>query len=257
MKCYHHTSRDAVAKCAGPSCGKHICKDCYDSWKVDVGPWAGDPLCYDCATSMVAFNAQVVLESGERCEKIRKNSIIGMIVGGIIGMFLGGAIIGGSTGDPFGGAVFGGWVVAGIAGTIGSLGIKFIFFSRDEKGELDIIPFLFSAIAGPIFCIYWIIKDKDYLAKCQVIAESDKESLRLMEDYFQYTLAMEKADINQNFETLTAQGGELFNNSYAQNVKTKGEKAAQAQLREEVVRIAANGEIIRNPPRRRGTRKAS
>jgi len=45
---------------------------------------------------------------------------------------------------------------------------------------------------------------------------------------------------------LANQGGELFDNSYAQTVLAKGEKAAQTELRNGVVQISANGEIIRS-----------
>jgi len=37
----------------------------------------------------------------------------------------------------------------------------------------------------------------------------------------------------------------LFENTYAQAILNKGEKAAQAELRESVVTISANGEIVR------------
>jgi len=241
MKCYHHPSRDAIAECKGfDSCGKGICKECYDDWKVNVGPWANQPLCYDCATLMVEFNAKDVLETGERVERMRKNSIIGMIIGGLIGL-------------PFGG--IGAWPGAGVGGTLGSLGIGY-FFSKDENGERGFGPLIFAALAGPIFCIYYIIKDRNFLTQAQELVESEKESLRLMRDYFQYTLAMEKAGESDSFESLTSQGGELFDNSYARTVKEKGEKVAQEQLRESVVQIAANGEILRsNAPR--GSNRAS
>jgi hypothetical protein len=182
------------------------------------------------------------MEEGVNAAEAKKRSIIGLIVGAIIGAIVGVGI--------------GAWPGAGIGGTLGRCGFKY-FFAKDENGERGFGPLIGAALLGPIFVIYYTIKERNYLTMAQEIAEQDKQSLRLMEDYFQYTLAMEKTGDNNSFESLTSQGGELFNNSYARSVKERGEQAAQTQLRESVVQIAANGEIIRNAPRAPGSRRAS
>ena len=235
MKCYHHPSQDAVAKCEGPSCGKHLCRDCYDTWKVDAGPWAGDPLCYDCATAMVAFNAKDVASFRGKV----KREWIFIAIGTFIGL-----MFGAGSGEPMGW-----WMGLGIGANLGLIA-KALFRAafKDAEGESIWVAIFFGvlgAFLGPIIPAYRILKRVRQTKQLDEIVASEVESLRLMEDYFQYTLAMENADAGKGFESLTAEGGELFNNTYAKNVKAKGEKAAQAQLRQSVVQIAANGEIIR------------
>jgi hypothetical protein len=66
-----------------------------------------------------------------------------------------------------------------------------------------------------------------------------------MKDYFAYTQAIEN-NKNINLDQLTQQGSKLFENTYAQAVLNKGEGAAQADLRQSVVAISTNGEIISN-----------
>jgi hypothetical protein len=57
---------------------------------------------------------------------------------------------------------------------------------------------------------------------------------------------MEQQKDDVDLAKLAGQGSELYNNTYAQAVLSKGEKVAQSDLRRSVIRIAANGEIIRS-----------
>ena len=238
MKCYHHPSRDAVAQCKGfDECYKGICRECYDAWKVNVGPWANQPLCFECCEIMIKLNAQEVLEIGEWTEKARKRILIGSIIGGVIGGLFG-------IGGGFAGFLFGAWVGSGVLGMIIRNGLGYIF----SGGWW---PLIISALIGPFFCLKDIIADRKVLEQARAFAASEMETLQLMRDYFQYSIAMEKYGSNDSFESLTSQGGELFNNSYARSVKERGEQAAQAHMHNSVVQIAANGEIIRNSSGRR------
>jgi hypothetical protein len=78
------------------------------------------------------------------------------------------------------------------------------------------------------------------------IIASEAETLRMMSDYFDYTQAIEMQMENIDIAKLTAYGGALSDNAYARAVLDKGEIVAQKELRNSVIQIAANGEIIRS-----------
>jgi len=59
-----------------------------------------------------------------------------------------------------------------------------------------------------------------------------------MRDYFAFTQALEE---NESVDLTTLASG----NTYANAVLSKGEQAAQTELRRGVAQIAANGEIIK------------
>ena len=56
--CYYHEDERAVARCA--RCGKLICQDCCDNYKVIDGEFAGKALCYDCCKAIVAENVELL-----------------------------------------------------------------------------------------------------------------------------------------------------------------------------------------------------
>lgn len=235
MKCYHHTSRDAVAQCQGPLCkgkGKAICKDCFDDWKLEAGPWAGDPLCYDCSTGLVEYNATEL-------EKLKSKAMTSWIIIAVLSII--GAVM-------LSGTFLGFWGGLGIGGNIW-IALKSTFTSRDSENSFGLVKAIFwymvGAVTGPIVPGIRILLKRRQIKKLEQLVADERESLRLMQDYFAYTLQMENAGDSQSFENLTAEGGVLFNNSYAQAVATNGEVAAQQQLRNSVVQIATNGEIIR------------
>ena len=77
--CYYHNDEPAVAQCV--KCGKYLCKDCFDSYGVAIGEYAGQALCYDCTQELVAQNVSEL--------KSQKGKIIGLFVATIIGMLIG------------------------------------------------------------------------------------------------------------------------------------------------------------------------
>jgi len=156
-----------------------------------------------------------------------------------------GALIGLSNGPI--GAIIG----FGLGGSIDVMGRAIWLFIKGSMQAASgnasgLVAALILACKAPYITAKKIASISWQMKKAQEILASDSEALAAMRDYYAYTLAMEKADDTKDFDTLTAEGGELFGNSYARNVKANGEKAAQAELRKSVVQIAANGEIIRS-----------
>lgn len=223
MACYHHPSQQAVAKCS--QCGKGICKDCYDSYGAGMG--AGKALCFDCTEDMVKEHAADV--DAFRA-KVKRERIL-MIVGAVIGVFVGG----GMAANDGGPALF---VLAVFA--CASLGTIYNMFK-----EYGAVIGIISIIVSPIISIYRFVKRIRQIKEADEIIESDARILQGMRDYFAYTQTMEN-NKGVDLATLAGQGSELYNNTYAQAVLNKGEKEAQAELRQSVVTISENGEIIRS-----------
>jgi hypothetical protein len=226
--CYHHPSQKSVANCR--ECGKGLCRDCYDSYGAGMG--AGKALCFDCTEELVRQNSAEI----EWLKKQVKKERLWMIIGAILGFFVGaaggpagmffGLFIGASLGTIFNGFMEYGWLVGGI-----------------------------MVVISPIMSIVRFVKRINQIKQADEILESDARILREMRDYFAYTLTMEK---NAGFDlaTLASQGSELYGNTYANAVMSKGESTAQAELRQGAVQIAANGEIIRSFDRRIAQRAA-
>lgn len=229
MKCYHHPSKDEVVKCG--ACNKPICRDCAEMYGVSSGEYAGQSLCYDCTTQLVAANVKEVetLKSKTRTELI----IIGamMVIGVILGAQSGDAFLAVFLGLLFGSglAVFKAW------GTF--------FWNGAGLGQGCIA--LFHTFIGPFRTIARIITRLTQMKKANEIIASDSQAIQEMRDYFAYTQVMEKQAANVDLAKLAEQGGALFENTYARAVIEKGKDTAQADLRNSVVKIAANGEIIR------------
>jgi len=226
MGCYHHPSQQAVAQCR--ICGKGLCRDCFDVYGVTSGQYAGKALCYDCTSALIAENVADVDKFRARVKRERIFMIVGAILGAIVGIAggIGGVIIG-----------------AGIGGSLWTIVKTFFSAINDE----NYIVAFGSIIVSPIITIYRLISRFKQEKQCEEIVASDSSVLQEMRDYFEYTQAMERnVSSGIDLATLADQGGELYNNSYAQTVLQKGEKVAQAELRKGVVQIAANGEIIRS-----------
>ena len=239
-KCYHHPSQDAVATCRG--CGKGICRDCYDVYGVTSGEYAGKALCYDCTSQLVAENVINIDAFRERVKSERK----WMIIGAIIGLVIGGCI-GISMGHPvnslFCGS-FGIFVGASLA-TIVKM-ILGVLFGHDKSDSVTSALFIAICliVVSPIITIYRLVKRIIQIKRCDKIIASDSHTLQEMRDYFAYTQAMEN-NKGVDLAKLIEQGSELSDNTYAQAVLNKGEQAAQAELRQSVVTISKNGEIIK------------
>jgi len=242
-KCYHHPSKDAVAICTG--CGKGICKDCYDSYGAGMG--AEKALCFDCTEDMVKEHTADIAAFRKKVEKERIFMIVGAIIG-VIFAFLTGAT---DSGDVLVALI----ICLGCAG----FGASFLFALKMIAGFFLVmggLGFILLLIVGGValpvlfflgipISIYRYIKRKNQIKQCDEIIASDSGILQEMRDYFAYTQAMENNN-GVDLARLAEQGSELFENTYAQAVLSKGEQEAQAELRQSVVTISANGEIIRS-----------
>lgn len=255
--CYYHQGEPAVAKCA--RCGKFICKDCFDSYGVSSGEYAGQALCYDCCQQLVAEN----IEELEHNKKIIKSqfilSIVGMVIGFIVGICYG-IVYAINTGAGVGvgivlGLIYG--VFVALLGGVFLTYIKLILRSYWEAIKtifsdgfvVALIQLLIATTVGAVKCMWLTISNTifyiKYLKETAGFIESDTAALQEMTDYMEYTMIR-----NQNkgvdIETLLNQRSELANNSYAHMVREKGEEGAEAALRDCVATINENGEIIRS-----------
>ena len=228
--CYHHPSRQAVAKCA--RCGKGVCEDCHDSY----GAGDGNTLCFDCTEAMVEEHVAEIWAFRQKVKKERIFMIIGMVIGACF--FIEAGVVGVVLGAGIGGSL---WT---IIKTIGSV------FFKEEQGTV-IAVMMFTIIFSPIITIVRFFKRFNQIKQCNEIIAHDARILQEMRDYFEYTQVMEDS-AGIDLETLADEGGELFENTYARAVLSKGEQEAQAALRQGAVQIAANGEIIRSFDRRTG-----
>ena len=229
MRCHDHQSQEAVINCA--ICNKPICRDCVKMYGVSVSDYAGLSLCFECSTQMVAINVEEVTAHKRKTQR----EIVLMGVGSVIGAVVGFPLLS----EPGTGIWF--FVLIGLGAGISMLGNAIKAFFDGAYGMMFVY-----LLGAPIIAIRNLVRRLNQLRQANEIIESDSLVLAEMNDYFAYTQAIEKVYEARDFKALTAKGGKLFNNSYVQKLKTKGEKAAQAELRRGVVQIAANGEIIRN-----------
>jgi len=256
--CYYHPSQDTATRCA--KCRKRICRNCIEDYGVSIGEYAGDALCYDCTTELVAKNVTFIDMFRKDVHKERQWMIAGGVLGAILLSFI--AIGNGADGAGAILALFFGAAIGGSVGTIitsmfavGDIGegiARNIFgANQDNAGAtgcvFGLIALAFMCMVAPIVTIYRFSKRSNQINQFDEIISSDALALRQMRDYFAYTLAMEQsAGRGVDLALLASQDGELFDNSYAKSVLANGEQAARAQLRSSVVRIAENGEIIRS-----------
>lgn len=84
-----------------------------------------------------------------------------------------------------------------------------------------------------------------YLKRTSGFIEADTQALQQMKDYMEYTLVRSQ-NKGVELESLMNEGSELYNNSYAQSVRTNGETAADEALRQATTMINEHGEIIRD-----------
>lgn len=210
MGCYHHPSQQALAQCAG--CGNAICADCREMYGVTSGDYAGKALCYDCTTMLVAENIKEV-------EKIKKKTQIMTLLSLFIVTPL---------------KLLWDMVKGGSMAASGNL-----------SGAFVMVITMFKFCVFPFVAIYRIVVLWNQSKQAKEIMASDARALQEMRDYFAYTQTMESNE-GVDLASLAAQGGVLFDNTYAKNVIEQGEQAAQAQLRRSVVTISENGEILRS-----------
>jgi hypothetical protein len=217
MNCFHHPSQQAVANCA--KCGKPICRNCVEDYGVAVGQYAGKPLCYDCTSGLVASNVAEI-------NKIRAQTAGIWGVLSIFGVFLKELFV----------------VLRNIMRNCSHW-----FSGHMGNGILAMWGMCVLLPLTPVWTIVRFVKRHQLIKQFDEIIASDSQALQQMRDYFAYTQVMEQnANKGIDLATLASQGSELFDNSYAKTVLSNGEQAARKQLRNSVVRIAENGEIIRS-----------
>ena len=102
-----------------------------------------------------------------------------------------------------------------------------------------------AALVAPVITAKKIIQGLVYLTKTEKALKNDSEALKQMKDYMEYTQVMSQ-NAGVSLDSLMGQGSQLYNNSYAQAVRSQGEEAAEAMLRRSATTIAENGETIRN-----------
>lgn len=252
--CYYHQDEPAVAKCA--RCGKYICKDCFDSYGVSIGEYAGQALCYDCTQQLVAENVETLKKNKKKITTTFILTIIGMIVGIIFAFSMGAES--GSSGSA-GVQTRPGVLPILLGAMIGGCFWTFIkcWFARVRGavagGGFNIVSIVLGLILGfvieGVLSIYRtirkIIECIIYLKRTSGFIESDSAALRQMSDYMEYTLVR-----NQNrgvdIETLLRENSQLADNSVAQMARTQTEEQIEASMRSCLATINENGEIIRS-----------
>ena len=249
--CFYHPNEMASGRCA--RCGKYICKDCVEAYGVTAGEYAGKCLCYDCCKELVQQNIEELTQNKGKIKFQFILSLIGMAIGFVFGLMMGI-----ESGD-FGAGLVAGLLYACIGGVFLSAvkayfsmlwdAIKIIFSSDSSVGVVVGCIFLMirAAIIG-FQCIFATISNTifyiSYLKKTSGFIESDTAALQQMKDYMEYTLVVSNHR-GVDLESLMGESSELYNNSYAQAVRERGEAAADAELRRATTMIAENGEIIR------------
>lgn len=229
--CYYHKNEPAAAKCA--KCGKYICSDCFDTYQVSGGEYAGQALCYDCCQELVKNNVETL--------KKQKFGILVNFIATIVGMILGFAV-GGLIGAAIGGCF---WTFVKCFFTRFFAGIKGGGFNIVSIIISFILSFLIEAVCSIYRTIKKIVQSIKHLIQTSGFIKSDTEALQNMRDYMEYT-RIRNENVGVDLATLMNEGGDLYNNSYAQNVMANGEANAEASIRGCVTSINENGEIIRS-----------
>ena len=231
--CHHHPEEPAVAQCA--RCGSYVCEDCAEAYTVTGGEYANQVLCYDCCQAIVSENVELL--------KKQKGSIMTTFIITLVGMFIGLALFADSG--------------SGVAMIFGMLWIgSFWSWIKNSvsgwwhaPGGPTIAGFVGSCIGAgivaPIITARKIIECIVYLRRTSNSIKEDSECLQQMKDYMEYTKVISR-NAGIDLDTLMRQGSELYNNSYAQTLRSQGEEAADAMLRRCTTTIAENGEIIRS-----------
>lgn len=247
--CFYHQGEPSVANCA--RCGKHLCRDCYEAYGVSSGEYANQALCYDCTQKLVAENVEELTANKKTIKLHFILSIIGIVIGAIIGLSAGLENKGGA-----GSAIVFMLLGAGIGGVFLSAVKSFfsILWESIKAGfshgaVAGIICFFIAIFIAAFKCLWATIKNTfyyiSYLKRTSGFIESDTEALQQMRDYMEYT-RVRSQNKGVDLETLMSQGSELYNNSFAQMVRDQGEERATQVVSNAATRIAANGEIIRD-----------
>lgn len=248
--CDWHNDEPAVANCS--RCGRPICRDCVEAYTVDGGKYAGRALCYDCIQALIKEQSS---ELQENYATIKSRTIL-VVAGVIIGLFVG--IFWGATSRDVGATLVYAIACAAIGGSFANFCRNFfsqvpaMFTSTGNLvlsiciGLAKFVVFLIiDAVKALIETVQKLVSYGRYLSRTKNILEENQQALDQIEAFMQYTLVRSQ-NKGVDLETLMNENSELFNNSYAQQVRANGEQAADAALRSSATIIAANGEIVRD-----------
>ena len=229
MACYHHPEEQSVALCK--ECGKGICKDCFDTYASGIG--SNKALCFDCVEERVQQNIAEVDAFRSKVKRERTWMIVGAVLGAIL--------IGPMLASIAQGEVLAAFIMWSL-GVFGGASLGTIISGFKEYGW---VVGIIMIVISPIMSIVRYVKRLNQIKECDAIISSDARFLREMRDYFEYTFTRAK-NVGVDLASLMSSNGALFDNTYAQEVYSKGESAAAEGLRLGLGQVAANGEIIRN-----------
>lgn len=241
--CHYHPNSPAVGKCA--RCGKPICEDCFETYKVEGGEYAGQALCYDCSHQIVAENV--------KCLRKNRRSILFTFIFTIIGMLVGGLVFPSLVQAMFQ-ETSPGWLIFIFVMIGGCLWTFLKSWVIRIKNSISASGFLFGLLVGALLgfvieavlsiyrTIRKIIESIIYLIKTSTYIKSDANALVQMQEYMEYTIVKDR-NVGVDLDTLLS--GELQNNNYAHNVATLGEEQAESQVRQAAFSINEHGEVIR------------
>ena len=238
--CHYHQDEPAVAQCA--RCGKALCEDCYDSYGVTDGEYAGRALCYDCTRELVDENIKLLGKNKRRILITFIFTLVGMLFGAVFGAGMESGII----------PIFIGAMIGGCLWTF----TKNLFFrirGAIEGGGFNLVSIAIGFIVGfaieAVLSVYrTIVKIIDcikYLKRTSGFIEQDTSALRQMEEYMEYTIVRNR-NRGVDIETLMRENSQLAGNSVAQMALTQTDEQIEANMRSCVARINENGEIIRD-----------
>ncbi len=246
--CYHHKSIPAFTHCA--RCGKNICEDCSQVYRLIRGEYAGKSICYDCTEEMVSENISDLTRNRNKIRAYFILSLVGIILGFMFGFSLSDGAGGSTTATIVTGVIF-----AGIGGVF-LTAIK-LFFSFTwqaiknaaigDEGADAFIKLPFQIIGMLLGCVlrtfsntYHYIK---YLVQTSGYIKTDTEALSDMKDYMEFTKVLSQNG-DANIEVLMREGNKLHGNKYAQLYVSIGEKKADEYMRQSLNTIVENGEVI-------------
>ena len=121
---------------------------------------------------------------------------------------------------------------------------KCVQYIRAISATITLFWGMLLVFLSPFIIVMRVIALMKQMKHANAIIASEEQFIQEMRDYFAYTQSLEQ-NKGVDLDILTAQGGVLFENSYAKAVLSKGESAAQDGLRKKIEQFGPNGEILR------------
>ena len=248
MCCYHSNDK-AISNCK--KCGKGICGKCEDDFILD-----DKIFCYYCHTKAMAKKIKRAVKIAKKTSKMKarkdRERKMNDSTGGQLLLFF---II-----YPYR------YYIAVFGEMFSMLGDFFHYHYSDDE-SIDgtgkflwfiwiILKVIFRVIATPVVLpfrfLFGSLRPRVRRVELDVeldeldyIVKSDTDILQNMRDYYAYLQTLAKVP-DFDLSTMASQGNQLFGNTFAQSILQNGEEAALSNIRQGAVKIAANGEIIRN-----------